>query len=254
MKTWAKVLSVILAVLVLMCIAGGFWLFNSDAGKKILGFGGDVTKLGKSAKSTEQLEKKIPFKVPADGVVPEERLKVYIAVCTQMKPQVEPFNKWVREHEGQKGDFWDATEAIKLISSLIATMHDALEKNGMNPREFSWIQAQMRMAARNVAGARATTTESQMLQTLKDQAAKPGLSSTEKQALLDKIADFEKQIQGQAERAATPNEILYAKYADQLKACDLGEFAGEFAGESGRREERHARKDSPEKPPAEAKE
>ncbi len=227
MKTGAKIAVGILVTLLMLCVIGGILLYSSGALQKITKFAGGVSKIAKTAKSAEALDKAYAFTPPESGVVPEDRLEAYIAVCNQVKPVSEPYEKWFREHQNQSGDFKDAQDGLKMTSAIMNAYVIALTAQKMSPVEFRWIDAAMRKAARDASSAGSTSLERQMLATLEAQAAKPGLSEHDRRELKAKIDAFKAKL-GEAakpESPLSPNVDLYERYASQLKACELGDFA-----------------------------
>ncbi len=227
MKTGAKIAVGILVTLLMLCVIGGILLYSSGAFQKITKFAGGVSKIAKTAKSAEALDKAYAFTPPKDGVVPEDRLKAYIAVCNKVKPVSEPYEEWFRAHQGESNNFKDAQDGLKMTSAIMNAYVSALTAQKMSPVEFRWIDAAMRKAARDASAAGGNALERQMLTTLEAQAAKPGLSERDRRELRDKISAFKAKM-GQAakpESPPSPNVDLYERYASQLKACELGDFA-----------------------------
>jgi hypothetical protein len=227
MKTGAKIAVGILVILLMLCVIGGILLYSSGYLQKFTHFAGGISKIAKTAKSAEALDKAFPFTPPESGAVPEDRLKAYMAVCNKVKPVSEPYEEWFREHQGQSGDFKDAQDGLRMTSSIMSTFVDALTAEKMSPVEFRWIDKAMRQASRDASRAGNTVLERQMLATLEAQAERPGLSGPDRRALRDQIEKYKARL-GTGEKtkgAVLANMELYQKYTDDLRACELGDFA-----------------------------
>ncbi len=227
MKTWAKVGIGCLVVLVLACIisaavfffAGG-WLKN-----KIRSATGDITQVGKSAAVIKKLDAEYPFTPPSNGQVSEQRLQAYIAVCNEAKPAVDEYGSWMTAHEGQKeGHFSDVKQAIELTGKATKALADGLKSHKMSPREFTWIEQTMDQASREAPSASMTEGQQQVIKVLQAQMNDPNTSEQDRQKLQAQIDKLEAGSGGQAAANESPNAALYQRYAEQLKACQLGHY------------------------------
>ncbi len=227
MKTWAKVGIGCLVVLVLACIisaaififAGG-WLKN-----KIKSATGDITQVGKSAAVIKKLDAEYPFTPPSDGQVSEQRLQAYISVCNEAKPAVEEYASWMTAHEGQKeGHFSDVKQAIELTGKATKSLADALKSHQMSPREFTWIEQTMDQASHEQPSGGMTQGQEQVIKVLEAQMNAPNTSEQDRQNLQAQIDKLKAGTAGQASANPSPNVALYERYADQLKACQLGHY------------------------------
>ncbi len=234
MKTWAKLGLGCLVVLVAACIVSialfffaGRWVKN-----QVNRFTGGAAQMAENVKALSELDQKYPFTAPENGEVSEARLQAYIAVCAQVKPVMEPYAGWLKEHEAakgkEKGGWQDVKKAMTLSAEITAAMSKALEAEHMGPAEFHWIQNAMKQAA-SEGGTSGGNGERQMLegsiQVLESQLQNPGLSEADRQKLQGQLDQQKTQLEGLAAGGqVSPNRALYEKYADQLKANDLQQF------------------------------
>jgi hypothetical protein len=153
MKTWAKAGLGCLVVLVAACIVSIalFFFAGKWALKQINRFTGGAAQMAENVKALSELDQKYPFTPPENGEVNETRLRAYIAVCAQVKPVMEPYAGWLKEHEAakgkEKGGWQDIKKAVTLSTEITAAMRKALEAEQMGPAEFRWIQNAMKKAA-----------------------------------------------------------------------------------------------------------
>jgi hypothetical protein len=221
MKSFGRIVALALAVLLLLCVLGGFALGLTEKGRGILHFSTDVFKLTRTAKGAEGLASKYPFTPPGDGTVSEERLLVYIAICEQVAPSVREYEAWMKAHEGEQGDFKEAQEAINLTVKVLEGASGALDRNKMGPVEFNWIGRALEEAAREEASG-GTPLEREMLESYSKVLDFPGLSAAEREQVTKEAARFRDQMGTAPGEAASANAKLYRKHAAELKACDLG--------------------------------
>lgn len=240
MKTWAKIgigcLIVILAACVISAVAAIF------AGKQIKGWinrvSGGAGDMAANVKAMDKLNEQYPFTEPADGQVTEDRLQAYIAVCAKVKPVMEPYAGWLKEHQknkDQKGNWGDVKKAMGMTSQLMAAMKTGLEENKMSPKEFHWIEGVMRQALLETgyaAGGAGDEAQKQMIQSsikeYEEKLANPALGAEEKAGLqeqLDKLKAQEAEAAG-GSGEVSQNRKLFEKYAAELKANDLQEYGG----------------------------
>ena len=221
MKTLGKLIAGALVILVLLCVLGVLALTYTEKGKSITRFGTDIFKITRTAKGVEGLASKFPYTPPEDGNVPEERLLVYIAVCRQVKPAAKAYGDWVQAHEGEKGDFKDAEEVIRLTQAVMEGASKALEQNQMGPAEFGWIDRAMNKAGKE-QGSKGTDLEREMLDSYAKVLGFPGLSPQERTDVAKEIAGFQERMGGAGRLSA--NAELYRKHAAELADCDPGDY------------------------------
>lgn len=231
MKTMGKVLGAIVVVFVLFCIAGALWLGLSEKGKQIVGFTTGVTHMARTAKSGEALNKKYAFTPPQDGAVPEDRLLIYVACCNQIKPTLKPYEEWMDAHRGEKGDFRDAQDVIRLTADVFDSAARTLDANRMSPREFGWIDRTLRKVSREAGDMAGTEREQEMLNSLSQVLDFPGLSAEERDWVQKEVERYKARMGTGPEAAPgappSPNLALYRRHAAELRACDLGEAGRE---------------------------
>ncbi len=225
MKTWAKVVAGFAAVLVLLCVLGGAALVGSGAWDNATRFGGGILQMKRSAEGLQALDKEFPFTPPAGGAVPEERLLAYATICEAVVPAAAPYDAWMRDHQGQKGDFRDAREELELMAALLDASCRALREQKMSAREFGWIRRAVEAAREEAAEKAGSPVAREMLETLRREAASPALPEAERKALQEKVARYEAAL-AQAGEPLSSNAALYLKHAERLKGCELGEFGG----------------------------
>ena len=223
MKSVGKFLAVALAVLVLLCVLGGLGLSFSEKGQGIVRFTTDLFKVTRTAKGVENLARKFPFTPPQDGNVPEGRLLVYVAVCKQVKPTVTVYEEWIKVHEGQRGDFKDAQNAIKLTAGVMEGISKALEQNQMGPAEFGWIDRAMDKAAKEQASS-GTALENELFEAYSKVLTFPELSQEEKGRVLRDLSKFREKLGEPGGAALSANAELYRTHSAELKECDMGDY------------------------------
>ena len=226
MRLWAKILVGAFAVVVLFCLISGLLLVQSGAWNHIQDFGKGIMGISQNAKGIEVLNQKFPFQEPADGNLPEERLIAYIEVRKALKPTVEPYDKWMRAHQGhQEGDFRDAKEAIQMTAGVIDGLRQALEAQKMSPREFSWMDIQVEDALGQIRSGATTQAERNLLETMRSLSENPRLTTAERENLKAQIKEAEVKPE-EEDKPETPNVTLCARYRKDLESVDLGEFGG----------------------------
>jgi hypothetical protein len=229
MKGWVKVVLGILAALLLLGVIAAVQLVRSGRWAEIRGFSGGMVGITRSAKSLERLDAEHPFKAPADGLIPEDRLLAFLAVCEAVKPAEGPYMAWMREHMGKKGDFKDAAEAIGFMARLMDTAASELRKQGMSGREFAWLLDATRTARKEAAEKAGAPMALELLQSLRKAAAAPGLDAALRAELTGKIARYEAWL-AQDGTGLSPNAKLCLAHADRLKAADLGDLGEMIQG------------------------
>lgn len=238
MKGWVKVVLGVMAALLLLGIVAAVQLVRSGRWAEIRGFSGGMVGITRSAKTLERLDVDHPFKAPADGLIHEDRLLAYLAVCEAVKPAEGPYMDWMREHMGKKGDFKDAAEAIGFMARLMDTSAAELRKQKMSAREFAWLLDASKKARREAAEKAGAPMALELLQSLRKAAAAPGLDAALRTELTQKITRYEAWL-GQGAGGLSPNAKLCLAHADRLKAADLGDLGemiqGGMAQGGGRR-------------------
>jgi hypothetical protein len=229
MKGWVKVLLGIGAALALLVVAAGVQLVRSGRWAEIRGFSGGMLEITRSAKTLEQLEADHPFRAPADGVIPAERLLAYLAVCEAVKPAEGPAQEWMQSHMGRKGDFKDAAEAVSFMARLMDTAATELRKQGMSGPEFAWILDATKRAQREAAEKAGSPMALELLESLRKAAAAPGLDAALAAELNQKIARYEAWL-GQGGPGLSPNARLCLAHAERLNAADLGDLGEMIQG------------------------
>lgn len=232
MKTWTKGVLGCLALPVILVVGGIVALVATGKWKQVVGFGSGVLQLKHNAEILQSLDKEYPFTPPADGVIPEDRLGPYVAVCEAVKPVAAPYEAWFQAHQGQQGDFKDAQEAIGMTAVLMQSSMAALRSQKMSAREFGWIARAVDKARQEAAEKAGSPVAREMLSALRDAAKAPGLSETERKTLDEKIARYTESLK-KSGLPLSSNGALYLKHAERLKAADLGEFGGILLQESG---------------------
>ena len=242
MKTSSKVGIGCLVAAILFCLIPTIIFYSTGGLERAGNMARSMTGIVGSAKEMENLEKSSPYKPPEDGVVKADRLEAYLAVCRELKPTADKYDEWIAAHEHQrgKGDFKDATEVISLTSKVMSDLAQALSERKMSPREFQWIGRAMRRAAEESTTPGADALEREMLASLEEASRNPGLDGAARAKLVARIADFRKRMEAQAGGSSSPNRSLYLEYADQLKACELGENARLLVGGMGGDRHGHA--------------
>lgn len=211
----------LVALLVVCVIAAVVVFFAGKAGWNL--FGG----FAKDAAAIQKLDQTYAFAEPGDGLVPEDRLQAYIAVCEKVKPEVDKLQEFSKSKQGQeKGSWTDARDAIKHTGTLISAMKKGLEEQKMSPKEFHFIGSAMRTASFGASESGGQTLDEaqrqgkeMMLKNLEGLLANPGLPQEQR----DEIQGQMDQIRQELEQAAPadPNAALYSKYKDRLQQVDL---------------------------------
>ncbi len=226
MKNWSKIVLGTLAVLLCICILGGVFLWYSGVGDSIRFFANGISQMKKGSETLAGLNERFPFKEPGNGLISEERLRVYIAVCSNIKPRIESYSEWVKankgQHEGRKEGLGVAKRAITLTAKTIGVLVSGLKTNSMSPKEFLWLRKKV-YEAEGSPGKKETSTAVKTLKALEKAASFPELSAPHRRALRTQIAGFKAAFKVRRQRSAFKNTVLVERYAEQLKACDPGE-------------------------------
>lgn len=212
-----------LVALLLACIIAIIaMIFLGKAGWNM--FGG----FAKDAAAIQKLDQTYAYSEPADGLVPEDRLQAYIAVCAKVKPTVDKLQEFTKSKQGQNAGSWsDAKDAVKYTAALIGAMKQGLEEQKMCPKEFHFIGNTMRTAsfgASDEAGGQSLDpaqrqAKEMMLKNLEGLLTNPSLAQEQRDEIQGQVDQLRQELE--QSQPADPNAALYAKYKDRLKEVDL---------------------------------
>ena len=224
MKLFAKIAAGFLVLVLLLCVLGGVFFVRSGAFKHAKGFSDGIFGIVNSASAIEKANEARPFTPPEDGVFTEAQMRGYIDVCSRMKPVVGPYEEWMRAHENESGDFKDASEVVKMTSGLMAEMAKALEANSMSPREYAWLDREVRRSLDEVSEKRGGELNGEILAYLEELAARPDTSPEARAEIAKKIAEFGRRSKGEDGEPLTPNGEMCLKHYNELKECEMGDL------------------------------
>lgn len=226
MRLWAKIVVGALAALVLVCLVTSLLLVHSGAWDRTKEFGGGIMGIGQNAKGIEALDKKIPYEEPSDGIIPEDRLLVFLEVRKATKPAADRYDAWMKAHEGnESGDFKEARDVIRLTRDVMQAFRSALEAQKMSPREYAWLDRKVRDALSQSGSGSTSETERDLLDTLRKASENPRITPDEREELTAKVKEAEDRLGG-GKQPLTPDAVLCAKYRKELAEASLGAFSG----------------------------
>jgi hypothetical protein len=105
---------------------------------------GPIRELSKSQEALEQLNARIAFEAPADGVVSEERLQVFLAVRAELEERYVQWSELVDEISADGDESLDA--AKRVLAETRDVMHaqiEILERHQMSGTELIWLEDQV---------------------------------------------------------------------------------------------------------------
>lgn len=153
MKTWAKAgIGCLAILLILCCVSAVLFLFAGAWAKHQIGrWTGGALGFGDDVQAMQALDRRYPFTPPASGAIDDARLRVYLSVCAQAEPVIQPYERYMRNRQGQDQTFKDLEKIAEMTAAVTAALRKGLEANGMGPSEFAWIN-QMLVQAEQGSG------------------------------------------------------------------------------------------------------
>lgn len=215
----ALLLACIVAIVVMVFVGKGAWNI----------FGG----VAKDAIAIQKLDETYKFTEPSDGLVQEDRLQAYIAVCARVKPEVVKLQAFTKAHEGGKEGSWsDAKDVMKLTTGLTSAMRKGLEEQKMSPTEFHFVGNAMRMARSTTESAgegqaldpAQRKVKEEMIANFESLLANPDLPQDQRGEIQGQLDQLRQEIESTP--ALDPNAALYLKHKQRLDEVDLEGMEG----------------------------
>jgi hypothetical protein len=102
---------------------------------------GPIVDIAQSEERLAELNTEMPFEEPTDGVVPADRLAVFIDIRKALLPRYEEWQDIERELERNGQEDWEsAVEVLTAIQTVMSVQIETLRDHGMSPAEFVWIE------------------------------------------------------------------------------------------------------------------
>lgn len=102
---------------------------------------GPIVDIAQSEERLADLNAGMSFEEPADGVVTEDRLRVFLDIRRELLPRYKQWQDIERELKKHGQEDWEsAMEALTAIQGVMAVQIDTLESHGMSPAEFVWLE------------------------------------------------------------------------------------------------------------------
>lgn len=221
MKKVEKLALAGVVILLLFCALSFVLVFFSDSGTAFMKA---LFQFQASSRDLKALESRYPFRMPEDKVVSEERLKVFLEVCREVKPSADRVDAYRNERaagEHGKGVVFEGVP-MELSASFLRVLAAALEAHRMGPTEWQWIANQMEFAKAGPKGTRELAELKQAREELERLSQNPAVTRHEQEHLKREVSKLES-AGPPSGAAAEANAALYARYADRIQACSIGE-------------------------------
>jgi|GEM_PF-2553573 len=222
------VVGVVAAILVGLAVLFGPRLYRE--GRQLVG---PITDLARTEEALKSLDRELPFTPPADGVVSEERLRVFLDIRRELIPHYQRWEVLSRELEG-RGDTqsWSAAkEVLAAVRDVLEAQVALLRGHGMSGAEFRWLERQVydgwfeKLGASEADRLLRQSTEEDLL-FVTELGARHGRSKalTEMegrlQARLDDLAS-----PSTADATGSPNSALLEHHRVEIAELDLSRYA-----------------------------
>lgn len=190
-------------------------------------------------KRATTLNEKYAFALPAKGIpvsLAEGRLQQYLAVRTALQPIYKVYaqrSEELKRSAGDKPGVGDALRAMDqltgFLTDLRVTWLDQLDGKKMSPREYHAITAALYTSTWGAAMSDVRAQQRPMLEQMKaalEQQLSSARDAQTKKLLEEQLASMERQLAElppagtgptEAERVHKANQVLYAKYKQQIE-------------------------------------
>ncbi len=103
-------------------------------------FVGPISELAHTEQAVAALNRELPFTPPGDGIVKEERLKVYLDVWDALRVHYRRWQDSVgRNHHGRAQSWEEAKAAIGATRDVQRAQLEILRAHGLSPAELLWL-------------------------------------------------------------------------------------------------------------------
>jgi hypothetical protein len=131
--------TVVLAVVVLLGLAAA--VLGPRLYREGRAFVGPIAELAASERAMAALDEEFPFTPPDDGLVPEDRLIVFLEVWDELGARYAEWQALVSQLEGRRTQSWqEAKEALAATRDVHRTQREVLRAHRMSPTELVWIE------------------------------------------------------------------------------------------------------------------
>jgi hypothetical protein len=131
--------TIVLALLALLGLAAA--LLGPRLYREGRAFLAPIAELAASEKAMAALDEEFPFEPPESGIVPEERLTLFLEIGDELRVEYTRWQGLVNELEGRRAQSWqEAKEAVAATRDVHRTQREALRVHGMSPAELVWLE------------------------------------------------------------------------------------------------------------------
>jgi len=119
-------------------------VYGPDLYRKGKGLVAPIVEISRAEESLAELNADLPFSEPDDGVVPEDRLAVFLEIRRTLLPRYQEWQHMERELEKGTQEDWDtAMGVLAAIQEVMSLQMETLSTHEMSPAEFVWIEDQI---------------------------------------------------------------------------------------------------------------
>lgn len=221
------VVGVVAAILLGLAVVFGPKLYRE--GRQLVG---PITGLARAEEEMAALDRDLPFTPPADGVIPEERLGVFLKIRRELVPHYQQWESLRRELE-RTGDSqgWQATkEALAAVSDVLGMQTTLLRRHGMSGTEFRWLERRVydgwyEQLGASDAEVRLRRATDEDLRFLAEVGARHGRSAALAEVQRHLEARLEALDSSQAAKASgEPNSALLERHREEIAELELSEY------------------------------
>ncbi|MCU0305887.1 MAG: hypothetical protein MUC56_17680 [Thermoanaerobaculales bacterium] len=138
-RTSTVVWSLVGIVLVILALLGA--VYGPGLVRQGRSLVGPIVDIAQTEERLAALDRELGFTPPADGVVPAERLEVFLEIRRALRPRYLEWEELARTIERRKQEDWEAAmEALGAVREVMTFQIDTLRSHGMAPAEFIWIE------------------------------------------------------------------------------------------------------------------
>jgi hypothetical protein len=126
----------VVAILGILALIYGPGLYRE--GKALVG---PIVELAQIEERLAELDTEMPFEIPNDGIVSEERFAAFLDIRRELLPHYQNWEVLERQLQRTGEEDWAAAkEALAAIREILSAQLDALTSHEMPPAEFIWIE------------------------------------------------------------------------------------------------------------------
>lgn len=119
-------------------------VYGPDLYRKGKGLVAPIMEISRAEDTLAELNAELPFNVPDEGVVPEDRFLVFLDIRRALLPRYQEWQHMERELEkGTQEDWNTAMDVLAAVQDVMSLQVETLRTHGMSPSEFVWIEDQI---------------------------------------------------------------------------------------------------------------